>query len=290
MTEVLVEGAAGEEVVSLYFQVRPGEYADLEVVSAAAIQWAQAVRAAAQAIEPGALVRIEMLGATTGSLRWLTAIERQLEQIHRGWGRFPRLTQLGIALSIFVPTVGIPTYDFYFGDHGLPKADRERIDHLIALGSKAPGVETPKRHMFNALGRDPKITGVGVAPNPTADPTLIIPSNQFAEHGGLFQLQELPDEERTVWPTLDVELLSAHLANAPRAWTFQQEGLAPFTAIMKDKHFLNALEHSEVRERLRSHIPMRIRLEVKQIFRDGEWRVKPRGRSVVEVISPKVGG
>jgi hypothetical protein len=230
-----------------------------------------------------------MLGATVGSLRWLAAIERGLEAVHSGFGRYPRLVQLGIALAVFVPVSGIPTYHFYFGDHGLPDEDRERLDEVIALARSAPGVEEPRRKMFSALEADPKITGVGVGSGATGKPPFIIPSNQFAEHGGLFLPQEPPELERTVWPILDVELVTAHLSNSARTWTFKQEGLPPFGAIMKDKRFLDALERDEVKERLRSHIPMRIQLEVREVFKDGEWRVKPRGRVVVRVLEPDVG-
>ena len=57
---------------------------------------------------------------------------------------------------------------------------------------------------------------------------------------------------------------------------------------MRDKRFLKALEESHVREQLRTGIPMTIRLEVKEQKDGGDWVVKRGGRSVIEVISPKI--
>lgn len=169
--------------LSLYFLIAHGEFADLEVVSAAAAQWAKAVRAAAAEVEPGTAVRVELVGAIGGSLRYLVLIERQLEKVHDGWGRFPRITQLGIALAIFIPTAGYPTYDFYFGDRGLPQQDRERLDKVIAMARDAPGIDAPRQEMFRILQCDPKITGVGIAPTAKASPAIIVPSSQFQKRG-----------------------------------------------------------------------------------------------------------
>jgi hypothetical protein len=57
---------------------------------------------------------------------------------------------------------------------------------------------------------------------------------------------------------------------------------------MRDKKFLAALEDDQLRERLRVGIPMTIRLRVKEHKKDGAWVIKRKGRSVIEVISPKV--
>lgn len=198
--------------------------------------------AAASEIDPGAEFRIEMLGAAEGSLRFLTAIERQLERVQTGWGKFPKATSIALALAVFVPTVGVPTYDFYFGDHGLPPADRQRIDELIKIAHSAPGFDAPRRQMFKTLDRDQKITGVGVASGARTTPIIIVPRNQFAEHSGLFQLsaEQVPDE-RTLDLTLEVTLVSANFENAPRKWLFRQQGMETFSAIMRDKRFLKAL-------------------------------------------------
>lgn len=279
---------ADDPSVTLYFEVRAGEFLDLEIAAAAAIHWSQAMRAAALAIDPEAQVRVAMLGAQPGSMKWLAAVEHKLDRLHTGFGRYPRLTQLALGLAIFIPTVAIPTYDFYFGEKGLPQEDRDRIDQIIEKAANSPEVETPRRQMFNAMSREPKITGAGVSLTVEGSPAVVVPSNQFPERGGLFLPQEPPEAERTVYPTLEVELISPHLSDGVRAWTFRQEGMPPFTATMRDARFLAALERSEIRETLRAHIPMVIKLKVVEVLRNGQWVVKAKGRSVVEVLSPSI--
>ena len=103
--------------ISLYFGLKEGQRADLEVVAAAALEWVEAVRAAAREISPDAHVRIEIINAAESSLRLnavLEWIEAQLTRLDEGTARYKRLRKLAIALAIFVPTVGVPTYDFYF--------------------------------------------------------------------------------------------------------------------------------------------------------------------------------
>lgn len=120
-----------------------------------------------------------------------------------------------------------------------------------------------------------------------APPSVLVPDTEFAERGGLWAPQEEP-KDRTLHPVLDVILVRPTLSQRPRAWTFQIEGLPEFSATMKDRHFLSALATAHVRESLRTGIPMKIRMEIKEQYVDGEWRVKRGGRSVIEVLSPKI--
>jgi hypothetical protein len=55
---------------------------------------------------------------------------------------------------------------------------------------------------------------------------------------------------------------------------------------MKDAKFLAALESKGIHETLRANIPMTIKVEIKETLVRGEWKVMPRGRSVVKVLSP----
>ena len=121
-----------------------------------------------------------------------------------------------------------------------------------------------------------------------AAPLILIPNDQFAEMGGLWALAEDEPTEHTIYPVVDVTLISPVLLPFPRSWRFQPDGLPEFNATMRDKRFLAALEHAHVRESLRTGIRMTLRLEVKEKNVSGVWTVKRRGRSVAEVISPKV--
>src|SRR5690606_4420511 len=109
--------------LSLYFKLKPGEKADLEVVATAALAWAEGVRAAARAVDPGCDVHIKLIDAEEGSLRfntlieWLeNTVEPSLERLDRGAARLPRTKKLAIGIAAFLVFTGPQTYDFYFGD------------------------------------------------------------------------------------------------------------------------------------------------------------------------------
>ena len=281
--------------VSLYFDLEKGQRADLEIVAIAALEWVESVRAAAREIDPTAEIRIELINAAESSLRLnavLDWIETQLSRIDEGSGRYWRIRRLAIALAIFVPTVGYPTYKFYFGDKAAPfsEEDRQALHEILDTLKKNPQVVERRQKFFKTVERDKSITAAGVSEGHNDPPVILVPRNQFPEQGGVWQLLSSDDDqERTTYPIVDVTLVSPALVPTPRSWTFQPAGLPEFTATMRDRHFLAALEHNHVRERLRVGIPMKIRLEVKEQKVDGVWKLKRGGRSVIEVISPKVG-
>jgi hypothetical protein len=297
-----VIGAPTSETISLYFTLKPDETADLEVIATAALEWLEAVRAAAQEIAPNAQIRVGLVDAEESSLRLnaiLDFIEGQLERVDRGSSQYPRLRKLAVALAIFAPTTGAQTYSYYFAPQqqvALTESDRHLIEEnnqmlreLIGRAQKNPAVGARRQKFFKTLERDPSITGAGISEGRKDAPIVLIPSDQFAEKSGLWALTEAKPNERTVYPIVDVTLVSPTLLPVPRSWKFQPDGLPEFTATMKDARFLAALESDHVKERLRTGIRMTLRLEVKE-SRVGEvWIVKRRGRSVVEVIEPKVG-
>src|SRR6185437_13303001 len=290
-----------DNAISLYFQLKEGEKADLEVVATAALEWLGAVRAAAAELEPGAQVRVGLVDADESSLK-LNAIfdflEAQIKRIEDGLGQYPRLRRVAIALAIFITTTAgeavinhfkePPTAVLSPEDHKFLEENRRLLNELLDRIQKNPEIEVRRQKFFKTIERDQSITGAGISEGPDAAPLVVIPKTQFAEMGGLWALAEDAPSERKIHPVIDVTLISPILRPIPRSWTFQPEGLPEFRATMRDKRFLAALDHAHVRESLRTGIKMTLRLEVKEKNVGGVWMVKRRGRSVVEVISPKI--
>lgn len=293
MTEATLD--AGE--LSFYLDTVPGELADLEVAAAAAIKWAQAIKAAATALNPDCDYRVSLVAAKPGSSNWIAKIEqsapnRALKRVERGWKKMPLIARVGIGLAVVIPTTAVPTIDYWLGNDGFSDTQKAELVEIYNQVVDAPAVKSGRQSVYKEAQRDPKITGIGTGV-PTGEhwkPANTIPSNQFAEAEGLFdaQVDNSPDE-RSISQTLDVILVTPRLENARRAWTFRQEGIpGSFNAEMNDANFLAALDRSGIHENLRANIPMTIRMEIKQERVNGEWRVKKRGRQIVEVISPVV--
>ena len=72
-----------DQGISLYFALREGRRADLEVVSEAALHWIAAIRAAASEIDPNVHIRVELIDADVGSLRLNTILDWVEEQLAR---------------------------------------------------------------------------------------------------------------------------------------------------------------------------------------------------------------
>lgn len=289
--------------VGLYFEVQKSELIDLEVAAAAAIEWSRGMKAAARALDPSYEYRVNLLAAEPGSSRWIAKVQRlkgiiensdanrATERLKTGWETLPLILRIAIGLAVVVPVTAKPTFEYWFDNEDFNETQIEQIKKAVEDATKDPAVQSHRRAVFSKVQQDQKITGVG-AGVPTAEnwrPKTTIPANQFAEADGLFRIEEEVTDKRTIYQELDVVLVTPWLENAPRSWVFRQEGLpGTIRAEMKDKRFLAGIEQSSIRETLRANIPMRIRLEIKQVLKDGEWKVKRRGRSVVEVISPAV--
>lgn len=284
------------EAVSLYLELKPDEEVDLEVAAEMAIQWSRAMKAAATAIDPDYEYRVGLIAAKPGSKNWIAKVERSrpnqvAKDIKAGWESVPLILRWTIGLVVVLPVTAIPTWQFWTGNATFSDAQVKQMDDAFERALKNDSVQGHRRKMFQGAQRDPTITGVGggVPDNPDWRPGKTVPANQFAIEEGLFNVVEEDVKTRTTPVELDVILKSPDLENAPLTWVFKQPGIpGTIRAVMRDKRFLDALEKSEVRERFRTEIPMRVRIETKEEFIGGTWKLVRGGRSVVEVISPEV--
>ncbi|MGQ0559223.1 MAG: hypothetical protein ACT4OE_06515, partial [Sphingosinicella sp.] len=228
-----------ENQLSLYFDLKPGKKADLEIISAAAIAWVEALRATAQAIDPESDIKVELVDADESSLifntvvEWLERhVEPKLKRIERGGKRLPRTKKLAFALMLFVIVTGYPTYDFYFGDEPFTDEDRQMLKEIYDQVVNEPAVETAKKKFYRTLEREPAITGVGIKEKPEdRKPIILVPSDRFAEAGGLWTPDVEEDDLEVSRPVLDVVLVKPALVNRQRSWTFKPEGLPDFEAV-----------------------------------------------------------
>lgn len=255
----------------------------------------ESLRAVARAYDPNSDVKVEIVDADEASLSINTIIdwferniERRLDRIGRGGGRLPRTRKLALALAIFLIVTGYPTFDFYFGEGDFTEEDRTMLREVYEKAKADTAVETAKRKFFRTIEREPAIAAIGIREYPTSQPIALVPSDRFAEAGGLWAGEDSDVQEQITRPVLDVVLVKPALVHTPRAWTFKPEGLPEFEAVMRDPLVLKAIQEKGLPERMREGIPMTIRLEVREVFVDGQWKLVRGGRSVIRVISPKV--
>ena len=290
--------------VALYFALKPDQLIDLEVAASAAIEWSRGLKAAAAALDPDFDYRVTLIAAAPGSSKWMARLERvrqyvdnsaanrTAETVNAGWQKVPLLARMAIGLAVVIPTTIKPAYEYWTDSEDFNPAQVKQIEEAVKKAQADPQVTNHRKQIYKEAQRDSKISGIGagVPDNLEWTPPYVIPSGQFAEADGLFDVREEAIPTRVYQKELDVVLVTPRLQNAPRVWEFRQEGLpGTFTAAMRDERFLAALDRSGINETLRANIPMRVRLEIHEELVDGEWRVMRRGRSVVTVISPSAG-
>lgn len=281
-----------EAKVSLYFGVQNGRHADLEIVAKAAIEWAAAVRLAAEMIDPNASVQIQVVDADESSFRLNAAldwIEGQLERISSGADQHPRLKKLAVALAIFILVDAGPAQEYWFGEDvevELSAEDRALLRALLEKVSESEELRKTTKRFFATIERDPAISSIGVSEGRNQPLAISVPSSDFAARSGLWSLDEHIDE-RTSERRLDVTLLRAPLENAPRKWRFRHDETGQeFSAKMRDEQFLQALEDGEIDENLRIGITMTIQVSLKERLVKGEWLPVETSWVVLNVLHP----
>ncbi|MHA3840621.1 hypothetical protein ACX0GZ_05305 [Sphingomonas aestuarii] len=282
-----------EETISLYFGLKKGATADLEIISAAAIAWVETLRAAAQAIDPNSDVRVQLVNVDQSSAvynviaDWFERnVEPKLDRLAKGRERNPRSRRMVVGLAAFTITTAYPTYDAYFGD-AYTQEDRERDKRIEDKLNKSLALETAKQKFFRTMERERAITSVAIKERPDSDPIVSVESSEFPIAGGVFALEEEGVQERITQTVLDVVLVKPALVHTPRSWTFKPDGLAEFDAVMRDAKVLQAIQDRGFPAQMKEGVRMTIRIEAREVQVDGQWKLVRGGRSVMRVIAPK---
>ena len=284
--------------LSLYFQLEDDSVADLEILSAAAIAWVETMRAVARVIDPDSDIRVGLVDVDRSSAIYNTVVdwfertvEPKLETMEKGWGRAPRSKRMLLGVLPFLIVTGIPTYNYYFGEDGILRDDEdtaESPEEMVKRVKEDPLVETASRKFFRTIEREPKITGVGVKDSPDGQPIILVPSDQFAEAGGLWVVEDDGEQVQVTTDVIDVVLVKPALVHTPRAWTFKPHGLPEFDAVMRDPLVLQAIESGEMPNWMREGVTLTVRFQTREVMRDGQWKLVRGGRSILRVISPKI--
>lgn len=295
-TTEIVDGGRVEAPVSIYFGLEQGKKADLEVIAEAAIAWVAAVREMAAVVDPSLEVSVEIVDGDESSL-WLnvlTAIESKLERVERGGEKFPRLWALakGLAFIVVATPLTVTAEDIWRAiteenpaivAELSPQARQELIeDFKKALREDVARPE--KRQFFRSVEKDTVVSAVGISSRPHGTPKLLTTREQFVSYVRSGVVEEATENSRKRTETWDVTLISPVLENAERSWRFIRPGLPEFGAVMRDKAFLEAIEHGGVHVELRKGIQMMVELQFRERFEGGVWVTIER--SVVRVISP----
>lgn len=284
------------QTLSLYFGVEDDAEVDLEIISSAAIAWVETMRALAQAVEPDSDVRVSLIDVDQSSriynttVEWFDRhIEPHLDRVAAGASKAaPRSRRLVLGLAAFTVSTAIPTlHDVLSDDYS--EEDRARMIRIEEQTKVSPAVNTARRKFYRTLEREPAIKSVAVQEAPKQAPIVMVRSGDFPIEAGLFGVQEGDIPERVTQSVLEVVLVKPALVHTPRSWTFKPDGLPEFEAVMRDALVLQTIQNNKgLPVVMREGVRMTLRLEVREVLVDGQWRLVRGGRSVMRVISPKL--
>lgn len=295
-TSDLIDRGRVETPVSIYFGLEQGKSANLEVIAEASIAWVAAIREMASIIDPSLEVTVEVVDGDHSSL-WLntlTAIESKLERIEAGGKRFPRLWALakGLAFIVIATPLQVGAEDVWRAitqDNPeivarLSPQDREELIEDFKKALREDVARPQKQQFYKSSEKDTSITEIGVSDRPKKQPPMTVRREQFVRYAKLGSVEEAVDNVRKRTETWEVTLISPVLENAERSWRFIRPGMPEFGAIMRDKAFLEAIEHGGVHVELRKGIQMMIEIQFRERLEDGVWMTNER--SVVTVVRP----
>ncbi|RAK50815.1 hypothetical protein DJ017_19880 [Phenylobacterium soli] len=261
--------------ISLYFDLEPGQVADLEVVSRASLAFAAAVKDLAFFIDPSLDIRIELQSATESSLDFHNLIRN----LRKKAGESLSLGALILAAAEGIGT-GIRDYEIEKAIAHIQGDDHkgftpEQLSQLRAMADAANEgrvAQPPVQRFYQEIDRDPAIRGVGTSLTPGEKPRALVPRSEFAARAGRAAPREETVNRRTRVEDIPVVLISPVLVAGTRRWKLKSaEG--EFGATIKDEEFVRRVLNGTTNVRMKAGIEMSVELETVEEFRHGVWQV-----------------
>lgn len=282
-----------EAPLSLYLDLEGNRDADLEVVSRAALAWAEVVREVAFQVDPSAAVELKLHSGTAGSLS-LNSVVR-LVRSHAPDDKTLKTIVTSAIVFIFVETGAWSVGKAL--DH-LLSPDAEGVteglseDEVEAIARKAIEDYGPKvareavEHLYAELKRDDAIKGVGVTTRPATRPANIVPRDEFEARSTGREVVEEEGLRRTVTDRMKVVLVRPVLVNATdRRWRFRSF-TGDFSATIKDQSFLDDVLSGDAKIPLMEGVVLDALIEMTE-EREGQlWR--PMSYSILHVYKHDV--
>jgi hypothetical protein len=260
-----------------------GRNANAAIAAESLLAWVYLVEEAARAINPHELVVVELVGTAEGSLKLkslLKCANDAVGSIKEGAAEYPHLRTLAAGLAL---AVGPVLLDRAIPENLIVEADAQSEAKSAERVAQSQAVQLAKRRLLQTVEKDPAVDGITVEDDEGV--VAEVPRSAFPEREGLFQIEEAAPAERTTRDVWDAVLLKATFAPKRRRWTFLRGGL-PFSALMDDAKFLQAIREGRVPIALQEGVSMRLEIEFTE-KQDGQvWVPIQKTRRVVRVLQP----
>lgn len=258
-----------EAPISLYIDLEPGQVADIEVVARAALAFSEAIKEVVYILDPGLEVRVELASGTASSLS-LNSIVRGIRE------RAQERPMLSAAIAIVLGWFGNYTFDELMdlirGKEEISAEQIEEIANKCADAMQRRIAQPQVQRVYEELGNDRAVRGVGATTAHGERPRDIIPRDQFSSKAEGAILPETTEMRRRSRRRRErVLIISPVLLQSPtRRWRFRgPEG--EFGAPIKDAGFLNDLIAGRLVLPMTGGVELDVLVETVEELRDRVW-------------------
>jgi hypothetical protein len=274
-----------EAPLSLYFDLEPGQTADIEVVSRAAIAWSATIKEIAYILDPTVEVRVEIASGTASSLNLHSFLRFVGKHVKEAQDDPVTMKAIVIALAIHFGWEALDKgFDKLFPDDEIVTLSPVQMDQLAEKIERARGAAVARSHaaqVFREAQRDPAIKGVGIGVGREGRPAVIVPRAEFQGRSGQAQIKELSIQRRIVHNMQIVTLIKPVLVPGDRRWSLRT-AQGEFGFRIGDTSFVERVLSGTTEIPMVAGIEMNVETETTEEFRDGVW--VPTERKVVRVL------
>lgn len=293
MAKINLDQRILDETITLYFDLEQGKCADLEVAARAAIAFSQMVKEIAFNVDMGANLSIQLQSGTAGSLSLNAIIKfgKELKKKHPVPCTIICTILLWLANDARSWTTG-KVLDSLRGSDApaavqtlTPQQQHDLAAEVAKMLKGGVGAQ-PRARIFSEAQNDSAIKGIGSTSKLGKRPEKIIPREKFPELSTITPSSDVDMKERQNKEILPVTIIRPYLKAKEAKWRFRYGTMPEFSATMRDKDFLKAMEDGGISFPLRVGSEMEIELVTEQVFKGGVWKIK--SRTVTKVLYPKL--
>lgn len=275
-----------ETEITLFVGLRQGTRIDLETAANASLAWAVLIKAVGQQVDPFTEWSVELESSLPGSLKIRSIIRLGSAAEKRGAIKGAVLVSLFFIFKEAASWGVSEILDYLTGPDAAPEArdlsedDRQQIAKDVVSQLQRDAYRAEVANVYEALERDEKVTGAGATANPSGQPSIVIPRQNFPSRDTADE--DDPKTQRIVTEEIDLLLIRPVLTtDTSRRWGFQSR-YGTFGAPIRDQAFLSALAEGRLDVPMSQGIRMIVEIEITEEESNGIW--KPTERIITRVI------
>lgn len=276
------------EDIILKFEIVKGRRPKAQSVAEALAAFVEVLQSAAEAIEPGSTLTVELVGVEPGSQMFKLALNKLHafgQQVADGADDYPLYKKAAIALGSLIG--GTLVVNAVTPDPRIPQDQMAVFIETNANMAESVQLQRDAAKFWGINQDEPAFERVDVLNGFDRSPIYQIPRGEFADRSGLWagdvELSSTTEPRTATW---DVILVKPVLVPERRRWTFARDGLE-FSALMTDESVLQAIHDSTLPLQLAEGVPMKVEVQYRERFVGNAWFPVPGSHRVKRVISPR---